>query len=234
MYTCHFKQIFFCFQASTAFAFMSSTTDSWINCCASEHRLNPVRYPLGGRWRQTERGMALTAIEWVFQWGVAGVSGSRTMEYLLADLSEKRMSHPWLSPYNEGKFSLNCAHEYSSHLFHRSSHGRTSRKTDLRGEKLSWQYLFFKNVLQNQKAVIFFCTVPTIPFMYSQKWNSVTSFPVYTFMLLWAIYIFMYRRPTLYTLHIAVDFLKSLRIAVVWGEGGCHWDIVHILYPCRW
>ena len=44
---------------------------------------------------------------------------------------------------------------------------------------------------------------------------------------------FMYRRPTLCTLHIAVDFLKSLEIAVVWG-GGWYWDIVHILYPCRW
>jgi hypothetical protein len=43
---------------------------------------------------------------------------------------------------------------------------------------------------------------------------------------------FMYRRPTLCTLHIAVDFLKSLVIAVVWG-GGWYWDIVHILYPCR-
>ncbi len=42
---------------------------------------------------------------------------------------------------------------------------------------------------------------------------------------------FMYRRPTLCTLHIAVDFLKSLKIAVVLG-GGCYWDIVHILYPC--
>jgi|LakMenE18May11ns_1017448.scaffolds.fasta_scaffold6691559_1 hypothetical protein len=30
---------------------------------------------------------------------------------------------------------------------------------------------------------------------------------------------FMYRRPTLCTLHIAVDFLKSLKIAVVL-EGG--------------
>ncbi len=30
----------------------------------------------------------------------------------------------------------------------------------------------------------------------------------------------MYRRPTLYTLQIAVDFLKSLYIAVVWGGGG--------------
>jgi hypothetical protein len=28
------------------------------------------------------------------------------------------------------------------------------------------------------------------------------------------------RRPTLCTLHIAVDFLKSLKIAVVWGGGG--------------
>jgi hypothetical protein len=31
--------------------------------------------------------------------------------------------------------------------------------------------------------------------------------------------VFMYRRPTLCTLHIAVDFLKSLEIAVVWGGG---------------
>jgi hypothetical protein len=30
----------------------------------------------------------------------------------------------------------------------------------------------------------------------------------------------MYRRPTLCTLHIAVDFLKSLKIAVVLGGGG--------------
>ena len=31
---------------------------------------------------------------------------------------------------------------------------------------------------------------------------------------------FIYRRPTLYLLEIAVDFLKSLEIAVVWGGGG--------------
>ena len=31
--------------------------------------------------------------------------------------------------------------------------------------------------------------------------------------------VIMYRRPTLCTLHIAVDFLKSLKIAVVWGGG---------------
>ncbi len=30
---------------------------------------------------------------------------------------------------------------------------------------------------------------------------------------------FMDRRPTLCTLHIAVDFLKSRKIAVVWGGG---------------
>ncbi len=29
----------------------------------------------------------------------------------------------------------------------------------------------------------------------------------------------MYRRPTLYPLEIAVDFLKSPSIAVVWGGG---------------
>jgi len=33
------------------------------------------------------------------------------------------------------------------------------------------------------------------------------------------LYMFMYRRPTLCTLDIAVDFLKSLEIAVVWGGG---------------
>ncbi len=47
------------------------------------------------------------------------------------------------------------------------------------------------------------------------------------------VYYFMYRRPTLCTLNIAVDFLKSLKIAVVFWGGGCYWDIVHILYPCR-
>jgi hypothetical protein len=31
---------------------------------------------------------------------------------------------------------------------------------------------------------------------------------------------FMYRRPTSCTLRIAVDFLKSLKIAVVGGGGG--------------
>ncbi len=30
----------------------------------------------------------------------------------------------------------------------------------------------------------------------------------------------MYQRTTLCTLHIAVDFLKSQKIAVVWGGGG--------------
>jgi hypothetical protein len=56
----------------------------------------------------------------------------------------------------------------------------------------------------------------------------------------------MYRRPILCTLHVAVDFLKFLKIAVVWGGEGCYWDIViyyipvddgrdivHILYPFR-
>ncbi len=43
----------------------------------------------------------------------------------------------------------------------------------------------------------------------------------YHFMLSFGVIIyFMYRRPTLCTLHIAVNFLKSLKIAVVWGEGG--------------
>ncbi len=43
---------------------------------------------------------------------------------------------------------------------------------------------------------------------------------------------FMYRRPTLCTLHIAVDFLKSLKIAVVLG-GGCYkyWDVMYTLHP---
>jgi hypothetical protein len=31
--------------------------------------------------------------------------------------------------------------------------------------------------------------------------------------------VFMYRRPILCTLHVAVDFLKFLKIAVVWGWG---------------
>jgi hypothetical protein len=48
------------------------------------------------------------------------------------------------------------------------------------------------------------------------------------------VHFFMYRRPILCTLHGAVDFLKFLKIAVVGGGGGgCYWDIVHILYPCR-
>ena len=34
-----------------------------------------------------------------------------------------------------------------------------------------------------------------------------------------------------YLKYNAVDFLKSLKIALVWR--GCYWDIVHILYPCR-
>jgi hypothetical protein len=32
---------------------------------------------------------------------------------------------------------------------------------------------------------------------------------------------FMYRRPILWTLYSAVDFLKVLKIAVVGGGGGC-------------
>jgi hypothetical protein len=71
MHTCHSKWIFSVFRLQPLFAFMSSTTVSWINCCASEHFLNPVRLPLGGPWWQTERGMALTAIEWVFNGRVA-------------------------------------------------------------------------------------------------------------------------------------------------------------------
>ncbi len=40
----------------------------------------------------------------------------------------------------------------------------------------------------------------------------------------------MYRRPTLCTLHIAVDFLKSLEIAVVWGGGGGATGIYYIFF----
>ncbi len=71
MHTCHSKCIFSVFRLQPLFAFMSSTTVSWINCCASEHFLNPVRLPLGGPWWQAERGMALTAVEWVFNGRVA-------------------------------------------------------------------------------------------------------------------------------------------------------------------
>ena len=63
MYTCHSQWIFSVFRLQPLFAFMSSTTVSWINCCASEHFLNPVRLPLGGPWWQADRGMALTAVE---------------------------------------------------------------------------------------------------------------------------------------------------------------------------
>jgi hypothetical protein len=60
-------------------------------------------------------------------------------------------------------------------------------------------------------------------------YNQSLNFIIYeeTFVL------FMYRRPILCTLHGAVDFFKFLKIAVVGGVGGCYWDIVHILYPCR-
>ncbi len=44
----------------------------------------------------------------------------------------------------------------------------------------------------------------------------------------------MYRRPTLCTLHIAVDFLKSLEIAVIWGGGGGGGGgVVDVLYTGR-
>jgi hypothetical protein len=29
-------------------------------------------------------------------------------------------------------------------------------------------------------------------------------------------------------------FLKIPEDCCCWGVGGCYWDIVHILYPCRW
>jgi hypothetical protein len=48
----------------------------------------------------------------------------------------------------------------------------------------------------------------------------------------------MYRRPTLCTLHIAVDFLKSLKFAVVLGGGGggatwVKWKFYKPLNVCR-
>ncbi len=74
IYTCHKTMDLVCFQASTAFAFMSFTTVSWINCCASAVRTPFESRPVtvGRYWWQTERGMALTAIEWVFDGRVAG------------------------------------------------------------------------------------------------------------------------------------------------------------------
>ncbi len=59
----------------------------------------------------------------------------------------------------------------------------------------------------------------------------------------------MYRRPILWTLYVAVDFLKVLKIAVVWGGGGVllvhsayimsqlilagikYWDVMYTLCP---
>ncbi len=38
--------------------------------------------------------------------------------------------------------------------------------------------------------VLFFHTVPKIRYIYAQKWNRAASFPIPTFMYLWAIYIF--------------------------------------------
>jgi hypothetical protein len=54
--------------------------------------------------------------------------------------------------------------------------------------------------------------IPTIKSAYSARKYADRSWE-YTCM-------FMYRRPTLCTLHIALDFLKLLKIAVVWGGGG--------------
>ncbi len=59
------------------------------------------------------------------------------------------------------------------------------------------------------------------------------------FLILWKnllskITVFMYRRPILCTLHVAVDFLKFPKIAVVWGGGGSYWDIGHIVGSCTY
>ena len=71
----------FCFQASTALCIYVIYANSWINTA----RPNIVWIQSGNPWavqrRQTERGMALSAIEEVSQWGVVGCSGSRTVLY---------------------------------------------------------------------------------------------------------------------------------------------------------
>ncbi len=78
-YTCHFKRILSGFQASTALCIYVIYANSWINTA----RPNIVWIQSGNPWAvrrwQTERGMALSAIEGVSQWGVVGCSGSRTL-----------------------------------------------------------------------------------------------------------------------------------------------------------
>ena len=80
------------------------------------------------------------------------------MECLLADLSEKRMSH------HEGKFSLYCVHEYSSHLFLRSSQGRKIRGTDLscsvprEGKTLVTISLFQNYATSKSRNIFLHCT----------------------------------------------------------------------------
>ncbi len=75
----------FCFQASTALCIYVIYANSWINTA----RPNIVWIQSGNPWavrrRQTERGMALSAIEGVSQWGVVGCSGSRTKSLTISE-----------------------------------------------------------------------------------------------------------------------------------------------------
>ena len=76
-YTCHFKRIFSVFRLQPLCIYVIYA-NSWINT----ERPSIVWIRSGNHWAvrrwQTGRGMALTAIQGVSQWGAAGCSGSRT------------------------------------------------------------------------------------------------------------------------------------------------------------